>query len=242
MRKKILVLVLCFMSIFTGIKTASADWRSYVWTYEYMTMRKGTAEVEYYMTTEIPDLDITNINTWKHWLELEYGITDHLDVAMYQQFKQTNIPDKSKFEYDGFKIRTRYRFGEKGQFLLDPLVYLEWIRNDDFSKPNVLEGKLILAKNIFKFNIAYNQIIKQELESGGKTEHEYAAGINYELLHNLKLGIESKGNYTAAKYYLGPTISWAESGHKFWVSFGTVFGLNNKSDDFQSRLLVGIPF
>lgn len=239
MKVKILMLsLICLVLNFTS--NAYADRRSYVWTYEYMTMPKGMTEIEYYLTTIVPDTNESDVNTWKHWLELEYGITNHWDIAMYQQFKQSNKSNGSDFEYDGFKIRTRYRIGKKDQFPLDSLLYLEYIRDDDFSKPDILEGKIILAKDVDKFNFAYNQILKQELESGGETEHEYALGANYKIGPTFKLGLESKGNYTKEKYYLGPVVSL--SAKRFWVSFGAVFGLNDRSDDIQTRAIIGVPF
>jgi len=217
-----------------------ADQRSYVWTYEYMTMPRGRWEVEHYFTSEVPDIQKSNINTLKQWLELEYGITDRWDVAVYQMWKFKNKRFENDSEYDGFKVRTRYRFGEKGQFWVDPLVYLEYIRDDDFSKPNVMEAKLVLAKEIGNFNISYNQIIKRNLQREGKPDHEYAAGINYAFWPAFKLGIESKGNYSKEKTALGPTISFSLG--KFWVSLGAVFGLNEKTDDLQTRMIIGILF
>ena len=129
---------------------------------------------------------------------------------------------------------------EKDKLPLDTLLYLEYIRNDNLEKPNVLEGKVILAKDIGNFNLAYNQILKQELDSGGKTEHEYAAGVCYTFMPQFKFGLETKGNFTDSKYYVGPTISWAAK--KFWVSVGAVGGLNKRSDDLQARAIIGIPF
>ncbi len=238
--KKFLV-ALFFGILFIGVtQDAYADRRGYVWAYEYMTMRKGMFEIEYYLTHAQPDIDESKPNTQKHYVELEYGITNHWDVALYQRFKQSNKVGDSDFDYDGFKVRTRYRFLEKGNLPVDTLLYLEYIRDDDFSAPHVLEGKLILAKDIGDFNIAYNPIIKQVLESDGETEHEYAAGVNYALRPNFKVGIESKGNYTDEKYYVGPTVSWSTS--KFWTALGVVAGLNDKSDDTQARLIVGVPF
>ncbi len=222
------------------VKPASADRRSYVWTYEYHTMPKGMAEIEYYLNTEVPDMSHSSVNTWKHQVELEYGITDYWDVSMYQVFKQINNATTSDFEYEGFKVRTRYRLGESGMYLLDTLLYLEYIRNDDFSKPNVLEGKLILAKDIGRLNLVYNQILEQEVESDGETEHEYAAGVSYEFTPAFRLGLESKGNYTEDKYYLGPTISWGQE--KFWLSLGLAWGMNDRSSDFLSQMILGIPF
>jgi hypothetical protein len=81
--------------------------------------------------------------------------------------------------------------------------------------------------------------LKQELEKDGETEHECALGMNYEISPIFKLGLESKGNYTDGKYSLGPTISY---GRRVWVSFGVLFGINEKTDDVQARMIIGMPF
>lgn len=239
-RAVLLILAAGLLSVLLPVKNASADRRSYVWTYEYQTMPKGMAELEYYVTTEVPDTSESGINTWKHQLELEYGLTNRWDVSMYQMWKHKNTSSGSTTEYDGFKLRTRYRIGEKNQFLLDPLLYFEYIRDDDFSKPSVGEVKLVLGKDIGDFNMSYNQIVERNLEKEGKTENEYAAGVSYEISPKLKLGIESKGNYSSEKYAAGPTVSFMAK--RFWVSFGAVFGMNKRTDDAQVRMIVGVPF
>ena len=233
------MLLAAIVLAFGPVGRSYADWRRYVWTYEYQTMREGTAEIEYYLTEEQKKADDSEQSAWKHQLELEYGITDHLDISMYQMFRQSNTDSANTFEYDGFKLRTRYQILEKNELPVDALLYLEYIRNDNLEKPNILEGKLVLAKDIAKFNIAYNQIIIQELESGGETEHEFAAGIRYGI-KSLSIAMESKGNYTAGKYYAGPTLSWDTE--RFWVAIGALGGLSGKSDDLQTRMIMGILF
>lgn len=234
--------ILAVFILFMGslLTNAFADWRSYVWTYEYMTLPKGMKEIEYYFATEIPDSGSSNVNTMKHYFELEYGISDHWDVAAYLTYKQENNRGDSNFNYDGFKIRTRYRFGEKDKYFVDPLVYLEYKKDDNSTTPDKIEAKIILAKDIGKFNVVYNQILEQELDRSGETEHEYAFGTNYKINNKMKFGLESKGNYTEEKYYLGPTFAWAV--RNFWVSMGVVWGLNDRSDDIQTRMIVGLPF
>jgi hypothetical protein len=64
-------------------------------------------------------------------------------------------------------------------------------------------------------------------------------GLGYELNPVWKLGIESKGNYTEDKFYLGPTVSWASE--KIWFTIGAARGLNDRSDDILTRLIVGFP-
>ena len=241
MSKRMLsVLMACLLGTACISENALADRRSYVWTYEYQTLPKGSAELEFYLTEEQKNIDTAKPNVWKPQVELEYGVTDHFDLSMYQTVKQDNGVSKDTFSYDGFKIRARYRLFEKDALPLDVLFYLEYIRPGDFKKPNELEEKLILAKDIGRFNISYNQIFKQELESGGHAKYEYATGVSYEVTPYFKIGVESKGNYSDNKYYVGPTIGWASS--KFWVNAGVVAGLTDKSDDMQARIIVGIPF
>jgi len=235
--------VFCVLPILVLLTTniANADRRGYVWTYEYMTMPKGKAEVEYYLTHKVTDFHkYDNKNSWEHQVEYEYGLTDRWDVSIYQRWKQSNTSSEDKFEYTGTKLRTRYRIGEKGMFPLDTLLYLEYIRPDSSEESEILEGKLILAKDFGKYNFAYNQILKVGINNRGGNENEYACGLNYEFNPRLKVGLESTGNYTEDKYYLGPTVSWASE--KFWVGIGAQRGLNDRSDDFKFRLIVGFPF
>ncbi|MEW6075575.1 MAG: hypothetical protein AB1530_04625 [Candidatus Omnitrophota bacterium] len=238
MGRIILLLVVCMLSL--GVDQAYADRRSYVWTYEYMTMPRGAWEWETYVTAEIPNLHKSNINTIKPQLEIEYGITDRWDVAMYQMWKFKNKKYENDSEYEGFKLRTRYRLGEKGKFIVDPLLYFEYIRDDDFSKPSVGEAKLVLAKDVGDINVSYNQVIKRNLEREGKTDHEYAVGVSYAYTPRFRAGIESKGNYSKEKYAIGPTISYAFK--KTFVALGGAWGLNTKTDDFQIRTIFGMSF
>lgn len=240
--KKCLLAVLTLGIVFGVTSFSYADRRSYVWTYEYQTMPKGAWELETYLTGEIPDLHNTNLNSIKPQLEIEYGITDRWDVAMYQMYKVNNKEFETDSRYTGFKIRTRYRFGEKGQFIVDPLIYLEYIRDPDFHKPNVIEGKLVLAKDIGDLNISYNQIFERNLDQRGKTASEFAAGVSYKVMPALRLGIESKGSYSQRETAVGPTLSWSGSlfGKHLFVALGAAWGVNRRTNDLQTRLIVGI--
>jgi hypothetical protein len=204
-------------------------------------MPRGESELEYYLTTKVPDLNRTkDKNTWEHQVEYEYGLTDRWDIAVYQRWQQTNTKDDDKFEYTGTKVRTRYRFGEKGMYPLDTLLYLEYIRPDSSNEPEILEGKIILAKDFGRYNVAYNQILKVGINNKGGNENEYACGLSYEYSPSWKVALESTGNFTEDKFYIGPTISWASE--KFWIGAGVLRGLNDRSDDLRFRLIVGIPF
>jgi hypothetical protein len=225
-----------FVGFSAGI--SSADRRGYVWTYEYLSMPKGEAEIEYYQTLEYADVNKPADSKWKHWVEFEYGLTDNWDISLYQQFAQTNTAASKSLSYDGYKIRTRYRFAQKDQLPLDILFYLEYIGKNDLSSLPQGEAKLILAKDVGRINFAYNQIYKVNLDLGGASENEYSSGISYEFNPRFKAGFEFKGNMTSGKHYFGPTVSWAQE--KFWIALGTIRGSTSKADNIQTRMLVGI--
>ncbi|OGF53431.1 MAG: hypothetical protein A2452_06370 [Candidatus Firestonebacteria bacterium RIFOXYC2_FULL_39_67] len=217
-----------------------ADKRSFVWTYEYATMLKDRMEVEVYSTTEIPDVGDMSTSFWKWQVELEYGITEKFDVAVYEMFKQ-KAGVLAAFEYEGFKVRTRYKLFEKNQLPVDILLYAELERGIDLSKPAVLEGKIILARTEGPWYFAYNQIFEQELESTSATVHSYSSGAAYELDNWLKVGFELKGNYSSGKQYFGPVISITVP-MKFFLNSGLVKGLHAGSTEVQSRTIFGVLF
>ena len=155
-------------------------------------------------------------------------------------WKTKDKRDEGDTKYDGTKVRARYRFGEKGQYFIDPLLYVEYIRSPEHHDPHEMELKLILAKDWGNFNIAYNQILEQELESDGVTESEYALGVSYKLNQQFSVGLESKGSYLADEYAAGPTVAFRSG--KFWATAGFVMALHKRADDLQARVIVGVPF
>ncbi len=218
---------------------AHADRRSYVWTYEYLTVERGHAEVESYTTFSSPNINhLEGTTTTEHQVELEIGMTDRFDFAIYQIFSQA---PESPMQYNGYKLRSRYRLGEKGQYLLDPLLYFEYKGKSDFSE-HELEGKLILAKDMGKFNVALNPIFEFAREAEEKEwefEPAYAAGIRYHVRRLLNIGLEAKGSGDG--HYLGPVI--AHGRHNLWMALGSAFKISDIEDgksEFQIRLLLGI--
>jgi hypothetical protein len=230
--KKVIMAVIVFVFL---AGASVADQRSYVWTYEYLTLSPDHAELEYYQTAVTRDRQTDSSSDWQQQLELEYGLTNHLDAALYQVFDQK---ENDKMKYSGYKFRLRYRIAEKNVFPLDLLLYAE--HQEKIDGKNVFEGKLILAKDIGKVNFAYNQIYKNSYASGDRADHEYAAGVSYEVTPAIRFGVESKGNYRTDKYSAGPTIAWV--GGRIWANLGAVYGLNRRTDDRQVRFLLGVPF
>jgi hypothetical protein len=232
-----LFVMICAVAVFIAfvVVPAWADQRNYVWTYEYGTVSKGNAEIEFYQTGVMKDKDVRSASDWTQQLELEYGITDRLDVGIYQVYSQA--ADTPSMTYEGFKLKARYRVAEKNELPVDVLFYLE--HEQSTIEGRIFEGKLILAKDLGRFNLAYNQIYERSYETG-RGEHGYAAGVSYEIVPWFHVGVESKGSYTEGEFAAGPTLAWI--GNRIWANLGAVYALNNKTNDREVRFLLGIPF
>ncbi len=234
--KKVLFVLSLFCCIGIAFE-AFADMRSYVWTYEYLVMDTGKAEIEHYFTITAPKAnDIAGKASIEQKLEIEIGMTKHFDFAIYQNFSQLS---GGSFLYNGFDFRARFLIGEKNQFPLDPLIYVEYGNNADFSKSKI-EGKLILAKDIGKFNIAINPILEFEKE-GGEWEFVagYAIGARYQISPLLRLGVEFKGDKDA--HYIGAVVSHGKE--NLWIAVGPMFMISNNpkgKGEFVIRSIIGL--
>ncbi len=253
--KKLGWLAFIFSVIFFGMVPKSfAHNRNYVWSQEYKTLPKNTFELEGNTTLKVPDAGRSNANSWEYQGELEYGITDHWNIAHYETWKTQNqrglddagVKRKDSTRYEGFKFETKYRILEKGKLPVDILLYTELETKVRPKHRNLVsENKIIVSKDFDKFNVTYNQIMESELDRGGRTEHEYTVGMKYEIFSDLYLGVEAKGNYWKPSSHrneigIGPTLAYEN--RFFWVAAGVLFGANNHQDDEQARIIVGIPF
>jgi len=255
MKKLITAVGLSAAAFFTS-PAAHADRRAYGTTYEAVTAPRGEIDVETW-TTFAPQGELEggpSSRGMREMIELEYGITDRWDAALYNMIDMITSGD-TQSGYSGFKVETRYRPTDRGQWLLDPVFYLEFqqlFRGDARQK---YEAKLILAKDIGNVNIATNLAIEEErtTEPAWNTEIEYAAGVSYALTPAWMLGAEVFGkaekdemDNIGHRSWAGPTLSWAGGGsgalRGVWVTIAGGAGLTEESDSYYARLIVGFQF
>jgi hypothetical protein len=239
---------------------AFADRRAYGTTYEAVTAPKGEIDVESW-STFAPDGEISggpSSRGVREMIELEYGITDRWDVALYNMLDMITSGD-TESGYAGLKVETRYRLSDRGQWAIDPVLYLEFqqlFRGDANQK---YEAKLILGKDIGKLNLAMNLAVEEErmTEPSWNTEVEYAAGASYALTPAWVVGAEvfgklereatmSGGMEIENRSWLGPTLSWAGGGsgvlRGVWVTLAGGAGLGGAADPYYARAIVGFQF
>jgi len=234
---------------------AHADRRAYGVTYEAVTAPQGEIDVETW-TTFAPKGGIgggPSSRGVREMIELEYGITDRWDAALYNMFDLITSGD-TESGYAGFKIETRYRPSDRGEWLIDPVFYFEFqqlFRGDARQK---YEAKLILAKDIGNVNIAANLALEEErtTEPAWNTEVEYALGASYALSPAWIIGAEIFGKAEKEmdeienRSWAGPTLSWASGGsgalRGLWVTLAGGAGLGGEADPYYARAIIGLQF
>ena len=252
MMRRLLTTILLFALSFSSIAGSQADRRIFGYTYPYMTLPKGTLELEHYLdiglnkwdNSATPDLEEswTQVD-WKHQIEFEYGITDRLDFGFYNVFSQKPY---GTFSYDGLKLRSRYRFLDPGALFIDPAIYLEV---GYFGEEIKFEEMIILAKHLGNFELAFNAKAEQEIILEDKSwEYELLplVGVGYHFNHNFALSLEYYGKLKIEQgeveyfvSYLGPALSVA-GGNFYWtVAIQPQLGTRDSLAAVQIRSLFG---
>jgi hypothetical protein len=253
---------------------AAANPHPLPYSYPYQTLPKGRVEVE-----EIADLipmrvarekddgtrDAVTAVRSQLQTELELGVSDRLELALYFSFHQSATADTPAMRFDGLKQRLRYRFAEEGDLPVDMGVYFELA---ELYNEVEIEEKLLLSKRFGYLTTVCNLWVEQEYyfqTQEWKLIYNPTLGTTYEFSPNLMLGLEywARGRFnkgdaqnpansdspTAARHYLGPTIL-LQSGEAWW-STGVYARLDNLTQSAQAedpygkvwvRTMVGLGF
>ncbi len=237
-----------FLLVSALASTASADRRLFTSTYEYKTVPQGHTALEFWHTQSRETWDDDSPQAYQNILEIETGLTDHWDIALYSVFTQLSSSDpmipSEPFSFHEMKVESRYRFAERGELPVDMLAYIEAVKEFGAGVYE-LEAKGIFARDFDRVTAAFNAIA--EVEFGPDVEETelelgWAAGVSYEVHPTLSLGVETFGGYEPEEgevsASVGPAIAVAPSGG-FWATFTAGFGLED-APKFSGRLIVGV--
>lgn len=244
----------CLVLLTAVAPEAKADRRIFGYSYPYMTLPKGGLEVEHYLDAKFAPADDPDTETevedkvrpsYRHQIEVEYAITDHWDFGVYQVFEQKAHKD---FTYKGSKLRSRYRFGEQGDWFVDPSIYGEVIYYGDTAK---IEEILILSKAIKSLEMSLNLKYEQEFDLDGDDDmvHEIVPsfGIGYHFAEWFAASAEYFGKQKIKDgetgdmgHFAGPSIS--VQGKKFWWTLSYVHQVSGHDShaDFQVRSIFAV--
>jgi hypothetical protein len=226
--------------------TANADRRSFTNTYEYSTVPEGKTAIEMWHTQARDTWKAGSPQRYEQILEIEHGLTDHWDAALYTVLGQVASNDPTIAEplgLDNMRMETRYRFADRGEWPVDTLAYFEVAK--DFGKSVYeLEAKAIVARDFDRVTAAANLIGEYRVGHDvmdNKTTLGWATGVTYEVHAKCRLGAETWGEREGGVTYAsaGPAISVAPSGN-LWLTLTAGFGLNDSAAAFSGRAILGI--
>ena len=227
---------------------AHADRRALTQTSEYLTAADGQTEVELYTTQTRSTWTDGAAESFQLRLQLEHGVTDRWDVALSHVFDQTSgdAATSTPLHLSTAELRSRYRIAERGELPVDVAVHGTLAKQFGASA-YVGAATIVVARDFGLLTIAGNAI--GAIGFGGEVakpaiEVGWAGGATYELSPTWKAGAESWGGFDVEhtdriEAWAGPAVSWAPSA-RLWVTATAGFGVNDRSDRFSVRGIVGM--
>jgi len=212
-------------------------------------VEQGEVELEYYLDYAI-DSDPAKNTSARHQFELEMGVTDRWQTAIYGDFRKR--PGQT-FTYQGLKWENIYQLFEQGERWLDAGLYFEYISpQSSLNKPDAVEFKLLLEKEFGKVIHTTNLVFKKELGLNAKknTLAGYAWRSKWRKSRVWEPAVEvygSLGELGNAKslsqqsHQIGP-VFMGKLHNGFSYEVGYLFGLTQASDQGAIKLVLGYEF
>ena len=224
--------------------------RHFTFLYEAPTSAPESLELETWTTWKhITGPDRSNAVDFRH--ELEYGVTDKLQVSVYlADWFYENQREHSGFAYSDSAIEVIYNLTNPVDDPIGISIYGEIKAGDRLVE---LESKLIAQKNLGPLILAYNATLEAVWEGNDlaarEGEFSQALGASYEISPSISAGIELLHEFVFPKWrdgqkirnlFVGPNVSYRRGN---W--FVTVTALAQATDtedepDLQVRTIFGI--
>lgn len=233
-------------AVFTATQVNATE-RRFAVSYETNTVPQGTIEYEQHFAWERG----SEFDTYKFRQEIEFGITDRLQLAFYlYDFEHAKENGSSTTKWAGSGIEIIYQMTDSNKSCLGSALYGEVIANDNELE---LEGKILLQKNFGPCILVYNGVIEAHWED--HYEHtlgvlEQTLGCSYQIHPSFSIGLEAKHEVAFESWshsggnavFVGPNVSFRK-GH----FFAAVAGLMRVSDvpgepDMELNTIFGYHF
>lgn len=217
--------------------TATAHKEDYLdETFVYQTMEEGVLELEYRTRYFDRSDDRETDNYWNNSLFVEYGLTDRTMVEIRSAWGT----HESDNQFAGGFAQLRHRFGEEGEYFIDPAFAIEYeTERKDGKLDDFISGVLILSKDINDFNITMNYAKPYALGDGENPDAKKSFGIRYPR-HGIRWSIEYKDLSKSQRYVL-PAVQLPVA-HDVSLKLGIGKGVNDQSPRYLAAALLEIEF
>src|ERR1051325_3056202 len=230
---------------FASLPPAGATERLFTFTYEPVTMVAGAAEVEQWVTLGVGRASQSgqgNYNRWDFRTELEHGITDTWQAALYLNYSHESFfdataldPNMSQFSFKGVSLENIVNIVNPANHAVGVSLYLEPRYSGEEAE---IETKIILGQRHGDWKWSLNLTHAVEWEDNlHALEGEFGAsfGIARTFGKKWSVGVEALSvtkvpdykEFETTAIYLGPVVSYRSE--KWWATMTVmpqVFGRN----------------
>lgn len=208
-------------------------------------VEKGEWETEYFGTKSFDGNDAKD-DAQKHQLSLGYGVTDYWKTELYASFEKD---PQTSMTFDSWEWENVFQFTRRGEYWVDAggsLAY-EWTPRSD--RPDKVEARVILAKDIGPTSHILNLIAEKDVGSGPRDNLEggfiWSSRYNYSSWFQPGFEIDSDfgelshtGKFDAQNHYVGPVAYGKlpfgdEPDEGLGYRVGYLYGVSNAAADGQ---------
>ncbi|HEY2482264.1 MAG TPA: hypothetical protein VGI30_08730 [Caulobacteraceae bacterium] len=183
-------------------------------------------------------------------LEGEYGLNDRLSLALVGTLERS--PGQA-LQLTGVGLEAVTYLGQIPGLGVDAGGYLEYTQGLR-GEPDVIEGKVLLAKQVQRFQGLLNLIVERPLSGPGEARfasYGYAASATWRTVGALRLGAEAFGDLGtdhafggAQGAYVGPQVLWeGRPGHapvEIGVDAGWLFPVGTDRAEARSQWRISL--
>ena len=233
--------------------SASADDRRFAFVYPAVTSPKGEIELENTVTWQHRLGEESKFDAFQFRHSVEIGVTDHFQLELYPA-NWSYSTDSHSARYEESAVEAIYNLTNPTTDWLGSAVYLEVAGGE---RAFVLEGKLLLQKNLGPLTVGYNAILEAEWEGDSfgnfDTQNgtfEQTLGVSYDVTKRFSVGAElvheialpGWGAAEPSVVYAGPNASYRFG--RGYVTVAGVFQLTSVKEEpeLQTRVIFGISF
>ncbi len=249
-RVKLQVLVLAaLLGMAWGEKAAAIGYFE-LEVYPWQTEPPGIIEVEDYFSLS-NGIKGTEGNIFRNTIEINYGATEWLEIAVYTDFLRDRKTTDDKLKYAGNRLRGHMSFFEKGELPVDLGAYIEVAFPKQSEKKFETEFKLIAEKDFGRWTVILNPTFEYEIEEEeevktvdgltvvekeeeSETESAWSGAVVYRVSSDWHPSLNLYGNFESGakqELLIHPKLSFSKLGIPgFQVGIGAAFGLTKATE------------